>query len=401
MPAQGENPPPEGATEALPDSSEDAPKKRRAARSADDSAMLRESAERTEAVESTEAAQGDNSAGSHTSGASDKPASDESVSRESSSDETAVEGDLLPPGKDLATTRSAPAAAAADESGDTGKTPEPADGAVLLIDSVMHEACGRETAVGEIAWFVTAGPERAAHNEPNEDSAALLPVTERTCVLVLADGLGGEADGAVASRIVVEKFRDHIASAGRSSRRLRNAVLDAIEVASEEIRKSTSGGGSTVAAAIITGATVRPVHAGDSMILLVSEKGRVRWQSIDHSPVGYAVESGMMGPGEAIVHPDRHYVSNSVGSRDLRLDVGPTLKMRFGDTLLLCSDGLSDNLTVREMTGTLRAGSLVPQVDVMVQTALGRMQSGHVLESGVIGKPDDLSILAYRRLRRK
>ena len=68
------------------------------------------------------------------------------------------------------------------------------------------------------------------------------------------------------------------------------------------------GAGTTLAVVQITGDVMRRYHAGDSMILMVGQRGRIKVESIAHSPVGYGIESGLLDAADATTHEDRHLV---------------------------------------------------------------------------------------------
>ena len=131
------------------------------------------------------------------------------------------------------------------------------------------------------------------------------------------------------------------------------------------------------------------------MITLVSQRGRVKWQSVGHAPVAYAIEAGIMDEDDAMMHPERHLVSNTVGQEDMSISVGPCLKPTARDTLVICSDGLSDNVNTDEMAEVIRTGPLQSVCTEVVELARQRMlQADEVMD--VTGKPDDLTILACR-----
>ena len=78
-------------------------------------------------------------------------------------------------------------------------------------------------------------------------------------------------------------------------------------------------------------------------------RGRVKLQTISHSPVGYAVESGMLDDQEAMHHEERHVVSNIIGTPEMRIEIGPPIDLATYDTLLVATDGLADNLHIEEI----------------------------------------------------
>lgn len=87
-------------------------------------------------------------------------------------------------------------------------------------------------------------------------------------------------------------------------------------------------------------------------------------------------------------------VSNLLGSADMKIEIGPLIRMAARDTLLLASDGLFDNLWFDEIVERIRKGPLEQSVAKLNSRALHRMQNDN---DGQPGKPDDLSFVLYRR----
>jgi serine/threonine protein phosphatase PrpC len=138
---------------------------------------------------------------------------------------------------------------------------------------------------------------------------------------------------------------------------------------------------------------VRPYHVGDSAILLVGQRGKLKFQTIAHSPIGYALESGLIDEEDAIHHEERHMISNVIGSSEMRIEIGPAIEMAARDTLLLASDGLLDNLLPAEIIELVRTGPLDKAVDELAAAATARMTADG---GDAPSKPDDLTVIAYR-----
>jgi serine/threonine protein phosphatase PrpC len=229
---------------------------------------------------------------------------------------------------------------------------------------------------------------------PNEDAAALISVDQSTGILVVADGLGGSPAGEQASCLAVRKMISAIRELSAEEPDLRAAILDGIEAANRAVSELGCGAATTLAIAEIRDHAVRPYHVGDSMILVVGQRGKIKLQTISHSPVGYALEAGMLDEAEAMHHAERHVVSNTIGAADMRIEVGPTVRLAPRDTLLLATDGLFDNLHTEEIVERIRKGPLPHAVRALVEDCRRRMQSA---EEGQPSKPDDLTFIAFRR----
>ena len=244
---------------------------------------------------------------------------------------------------------------------------------------------------GLVGVFSTPSP---AKETSNEDGAAVVQVNKRSAILVVADGLGGHQAGAEAAEIALRALVESVQSVDGPEGSLRAAILNGFEIANEQVTAMGVGAATTLAVIELNGTTIRPYHVGDSVILVVGQRGRSRHQTVPHSPVGYAVEAGLLDESEAIEHADRHIVSNIVGSEEMRIEIGPVVQLRPRDTVLLSSDGLFDNLRVQEIIDTARKG---PLEQVMKQLSEACHQRMIKPESGQPSKPDDLTFLVYRQ----
>lgn len=262
--------------------------------------------------------------------------------------------------------------------------------AKLYFDRNMERTDLHSFAGGQTAVYLARNPLKTSSNE---DAAGLIPLGKDTGVLVVADGMGGGAIGEDASRLAVRTLRSSIVKAQREEMQLRSAVLNGIEAANRAVADLGVGAATTLAVVEIQARSVRTYHVGDSMILAVGQRGKVRLQTVCHSPVGYAVEAGVLDEKEALHHKDRHLVSNMIGLPDMRIEVGSHVKLSPRDTLLLASDGLFDNIHVEEIVETIRKGSLECVVDNLARRTWERMtKRGANLPS----KSDDLTLLAFR-----
>ena len=244
---------------------------------------------------------------------------------------------------------------------------------------------------GAAAVFSTP---RRDKQTPNEDAAALIPVNGEAEILVVADGLGGSPAGEQASCLAIRKLIASVRQESGDDPSLRAAILNGIESANRAVCELGVGAATTLAVAEIRDRTVRPYHVGDSMILLVGQRGKIKLQTVSHSPVGYALEAGLLDENEAMHHAQRHLVSNVVGTPDMRIEVGSTVEMARFDTLLLASDGLFDNLQTDEIVQRIRKGPLKRVMHTLIEDCRRRMDSA---EEGQPSKPDDLTFVAYRR----
>jgi serine/threonine protein phosphatase PrpC len=267
------------------------------------------------------------------------------------------------------------------------------DDATLVLDRDMSEPELHRLADGCAAVFSNRSPGKET---PNEDAAALLPIDAGSAVLAVADGLGGPPAGEQAAALAVRCLADALEPSARSNSLLRDAILNGFERANRAVRELGGGAATTLAVVEIQEDLVRPYHVGDSTILMVGQRGRIKLQTVSHSPVGFAVEAGLLDEADALHHDERHVVSNVLGGLDMRIEVGSVLHLAARDTLLLASDGLTDNLRTGEIAERIRKGPLVDGALRLAADAHRRM-AGRSRDEPC--KPDDLTFVAFRRAR--
>jgi protein phosphatase len=207
----------------------------------------------------------------------------------------------------------------------------------------------------------------------NQDSAVIGPR-----LVAVADGVGGNVGGAVASSLVagwlvpLSASRTHVEPGAEG-------LLGVITGANERLAAAVSLTPRlrTMATTLVTvlldetGCTVG--HIGDSRVYLLRD-GRLSQVTSDHSLVQALIDAGQLTPAQAAVHPQRSVVYAALhGDVDDRTSVDLiTVDVREGDRFLLCSDGLSDVVPADRLEAVL-AGADTPQAaaKALVETALG------------------------------
>ena len=243
---------------------------------------------------------------------------------------------------------------------------------------------------GIAALYTKRSPEKET---PNEDAIAIIPTGPESCVLAVADGLGGAPAGQQASSLAIQCLVRTVEEAARENSAIRSGILNGFESANEEVLALAVGAATTLTVVEFDGRLVRHYHVGDSFCLLTGQRGKIKMQSIPHSPVGYAVESGLLDEADAMHHEERHVISNVIGSTDMRIEVGSAVEVAPRDTLLLASDGLSDNLHMPEIVECIRKGSLDSVTEALSRLARERMEGSDKDEPS---KPDDVTFAVFR-----
>ena len=228
----------------------------------------------------------------------------------------------------------------------------------------------------------------------NEDTVAVIPYGPEAVVLVVADGAGGLPAGKQASLTATTTLAASLQSAKQQTALLRTAILNGIEAANEAVIALGNGSATTLTVVTIEGLVARSFQIGDSEALIVSQGGKVRAQTTAHSPTGFAVEAGFLDQREALHHEERHLVSNFLGTSDMRIDMGAGVELRPRDTVLIASDGLTDNVHLDEIIERIRKGPLLDGARAAASLARHRMANG---EGRQPSKPDDLSLILFRK----
>ncbi len=272
----------------------------------------------------------------------------------------------------------------------SSELPQPQD--MLLLDGAFS-ADRREVDVGggTLVAYTCQSPDKETENE---DTVAIIPWGPQAAVLVIADGAGGLPAGKRASLTAVRALAKSLQVALEKTTLLRTAVLNGIEAANDAVREFANGSATTLTVVTIEGRLARSYQIGDSEALVVGQRGLIRLQTTAHSPTGFAVEAGFLDHREALHHADRHLVSNFIGMSDMSIDVGTSVELRPRDTVILVSDGVTDNVHIDELVDLTRKGSLAGAADRVVETATERMANER---KGQPSKPDDLSLIVFRK----
>jgi serine/threonine protein phosphatase PrpC len=248
-----------------------------------------------------------------------------------------------------------------------------------------------EVAGGVAAAYTCRDPFKETENE---DTVAVIPYGPGAAVLVVADGAGGLPAGKRASLTAVTTLAASLQTAMDKTMLLRTAILNGIEAANEAVLGLANGSATTMTVVTIEGLVARSYQIGDSEALVVGQRGLIKLQTTAHSPTGFAVEAGFLDEREALHHEDRHLVSNFLGTSDMRIDVGAGVELRPLDTVLVASDGLTDNVHLDETIDFIRKGQLAESARSVVDLATRRMTAA---KNGQPSKPDDLSLILFRK----
>lgn len=210
----------------------------------------------------------------------------------------------------------------------------------------------------------------------NEDSYVCRPDVG---LFLVADGMGGESCGDVASQLTATVFKNSITpylideeatipfEHTNENDLLMNAMGHAAEQTNQAVLRSVKespscrGMGSTLTAAILHEGLIYIVHVGDSR-LYEYENGYLDLITEDHTRVQELVNKKILSPEEARTHRERHIITRCVGrKKQFRPDL---LKLEYlpGNLYLICSDGLYDMMDNDTMTEIIAANTTLEQI---------------------------------------
>ena len=191
-------------------------------------------------------------------------------------------------------------------------------------------------------------------------------------LLVVADGMGGHKAGDFASKFTVEVVKREIA--GSRSRKPEKVMHDAIQVANRELIRVASrdvkleGMGTTLVVATVIGDTLYFANIGDSRLYLIDDN--IKQLSKDHSLVEEMVRLGGIKAEDARNHPDKNIITRAMGGKDEAEADFYEFRIKRGDKILMCTDGLSNMVEDEDMFGLVKGSrDVVEAVQMLIDRA--------------------------------
>jgi protein phosphatase len=259
----------------------------------------------------------------------------------------------------------------------------------MALDLIL-EASRTEAATLAWSWATDPGAVRAL----NEDA-----VVAEAPVFLVADGVGGQEAGEIASGLVATRFRSLVADGPVPA----DAVAEELRIANDMLRDAARPMGTTAVGMVVVehrGVTCWLVlNVGDSRAYCWAD-GRLVQLTRDHSHVQDLVDAGELDAEAARHHPDRNVITRALGAAD---EVAPDFwvrPIRAGERYLLCSDGLSGEVDDALLAEVLGIG-LTPDetVDSLVHHALraGGRDNVSAIVIDVLRAADDAPVTTRRR----
>ena len=229
---------------------------------------------------------------------------------------------------------------------------------------------------------------RGAVRQQNQDSCASRIMVDGRVIALVCDGMGGARAGNVASSMAVDLFMQHfLEESGDDRERMQTAAAQANRAIFQKAVEDPecSGMGTTLVAALAGSQEAVILNEGDSRAYFINQEGIVQITR-DHSLVEDMVQRGELTRDEARNHPRKNLITRALGADpDLQVDCFRQ-KLKPGDYLLLCSDGLSNMVSEQEMLyEVIHGNDDATCCERMLEIALNR------------GAPDNVTAVLIRR----
>ena len=191
----------------------------------------------------------------------------------------------------------------------------------------------------------------------NQDAYQIEQLDRQTLLCVVCDGMGGAKSGNIASRLAIDVFVEEVRCSYKASmsqeqvdQLLQNAVKLANFTVFDQARQfeDFAGMGTTLVAALVTGKQAAVVNVGDSRCYHITREG-IRRITVDHSLVQMMLDRGDLTADEARDYPGKNYITRAVGTEPTVESDLFRIRLERGDSLLLCSDGLHNEVDDQEI----------------------------------------------------
>ncbi len=202
--------------------------------------------------------------------------------------------------------------------------------------------------------------------------------SEGSILLALADGMGGHPKGDVAAQILTDTSKSFFYRSPKPIHSPKEFLHRLLQKAHENItafgldHNPAIKPRTTAVVALIQDGIVRWAHAGDSRFYLF-RNGNTLERTVDHSYVQHLEDHGLISSDELETHPQRNYVTRCLGGNISapEITVSKSIRLKDGDVILLCSDGLWAHTREQDMAKLLCSNVLLPKVvKGLVQSAV-------------------------------
>ncbi|MDO6610653.1 protein phosphatase 2C domain-containing protein [Shewanella sp. 1_MG-2023] len=202
----------------------------------------------------------------------------------------------------------------------------------------------------------------------NQDSLQIQKSEDITFACI-ADGVGGNAGGSVASQLSVKKLMEAFESNIGLSLELFANIDSCLKQAALQ-DDTLHGMASTLSACAVTNGRLIIGHCGDSRIMLLRKNG-IKQLTPDHSEVEKLIREGILSRKEAVTYPRKNVLESALGASKELLFFGGEVNLEVGDRILLTTDGVHGVFSKRELRDlSLQASTPAEFISLIVNAGL-------------------------------
>ncbi len=222
--------------------------------------------------------------------------------------------------------------------------------------------------------------------QTNQDDIRFKKIDENALWAIVCDGMGGSNGGDIAASMAIdvisERF-DHYFSKKKVGVSCQEVMMSAVLEAGKSIfcaaKKSPElgGMGTTVVAAILESNVLNLIHVGDSRAYIVGKKG-ITQLTFDHSVVQEMINKGQLTQEQAKSHPQKNVITRALGIQEDTLPEYTKYNLKKEEKILLCTDGLTNELFDHEIYETFREEKLEEIPEILVNKAKQRKGADNI-----------------------
>lgn len=228
----------------------------------------------------------------------------------------------------------------------------------------------------------------------NQDAYLVLEQpSAKVVILAVADGLGGHNAGEIASSTLVKEMKEkfekiNIIDGQQIQEQVIIEVIKEInsmiyEMGNEDVNLSKMG--TTLCLSIIANRQAYIFHVGDSRAYIINEK-EILQLTRDHSLVEQLILQGEISREEAEAYPNKNVITRAIGTdEEIEVDYYQC-ELKSGDTILLCTDGLTNEVEVEEIKNIINEYSCKEAAEVLIEKA--NEYGGHDNITVIVYKPE-------------
>ena len=211
----------------------------------------------------------------------------------------------------------------------------------VLVNSI------RQAELSKMKCLFAGATDTGCVRSANQDSYYIDPDGR---FFIVADGMGGHAGGEIASKIAVDSIRECLEALWDVETTPQQLMQDAIDKANQAIVDDQAANlvrsdmGTTVVVLLFREEQPWFCHIGDSRLYRL-RGAKIEQISDDHTWIARAIQTGVVNPDEAKTHPWRHMLLQCLGREDLKSITAREIEWQPGDRFLICSDGLTEELS--------------------------------------------------------